>query len=107
MKQTILLCLLLIGCNESSDGRNYGKSKELGHGFINRSYTVENPPEHWEAIGHFSSTFYKGKELGMLDGFRISPSEKYAIYSKSEEGRLYIFHIPKGMEQKVIFNDII
>ena len=106
MKYVFLLALsvILVCCNHVND-RRYTSETNLGEGFIERRYEVDMPPDHWEAIGHYSTVFYKEKELGMLDGFAISPTKKYAIYTKSKEGRLFIFDISKRAEKRVLIDE--
>jgi hypothetical protein len=97
--------VLITSYSAIAEDRKYGYTFNLGHGFIKRDYTVKNPPNHFEAIAHYSATFFKKRDLGQLDGFSISPSGRYAIYIKSEEGRLYMFNIPKQAEYRIKFDD--
>jgi len=85
-----------------AEERVYTSEKELGDGFIKRSFSVNMPPEHWEGIGHFSAVFYKGIELGQIDMLSISPNKNYASYVKSTDGKLYIFDLMSQKENQVI-----
>ncbi len=104
MRTSVIIILVIQFTTQGfAEYRDYGMSKDLGNGFVLKHYTVENPPHIFESIAHYSATFYKGRDLGMLDGFSVSPNGKYAIYTKSRDGRLYMFDLTSEAEKKIKF----
>ncbi len=100
----IQLLLLFIPFLAFSDERDYGRSFDLGYGFVKKYYTVENPEGHWESFSKKSTIIFKDNELGSLDGFRITPSRKYAVYARLNSEKLYLFDIAKEEEIEIHFD---
>ncbi|MEM0516617.1 hypothetical protein WCN91_14530 [Pseudoalteromonas sp. YIC-827] len=99
----IAFLIIIFSLSANAEEREYSTKVELGDGFTKQKYTMQNPPDHWEAIAHYSTTFYKDLELGMLDGLYISPAKDYALYNKAKEGKLYLLELASKSEKAVKF----
>ncbi|MEB8434574.1 hypothetical protein OO007_20235 [Cocleimonas sp. KMM 6892] len=101
MKYVFCFLLIISFSNGISQEREYGRSFDLGYGFVEKHYSVKNPPGHWEAIANYTAIFFNGRDLGNLSGFKISPSGRHAIYGKDEGGKLYIFYTKQQKEKSL------
>ena len=83
MKYIFYFFLIIASSNCISKEREYGKSIDLGYGFSEKHYSIENPPDLWKGIYNYKTIFFKERDLGSLLRFNISPSGEYAIYRKN------------------------
>jgi hypothetical protein len=65
-------------------------SRDLGGAFRNVSRSIVMPPEHWEAVGHFSYLYYRDQRLCSGD-YSISPSKRYALFLGDHTDSLFLF----------------
>ena len=69
-------------------------SNPLENDFYDVSRSIENPPSHWEGIGHFGFIFYRQKEICKCSPYNtsMSPDGRYLLYSNtSKDGILEVF----------------
>ena len=86
---------IVFDVKEKDRGRIVRESFEpIGHDFYDVSRSIENPPSHWEGIGHFGFLFFKEKEICQCSPYNtsISPDGRYLLFAnQSEGGALEVF----------------
>lgn len=74
---------------ERDRGRIVDESFEpIGHDFYDVSRSIENPPSHWEGIGHFGFIFFKQREVCQCSTFdtSLSPDGRYLLFANQSKG---------------------
>ncbi|MBT1449511.1 hypothetical protein KJ365_01345 [Glaciecola sp. XM2] len=68
------------------------QSEPLGFDFRELTQSKRMPPEHFEAIGHFTYLYFKNIRISQTSDYVISSTGQFVVYSDGETGHVKVFY---------------